>query len=140
MFPPRTRILIVDDMKTMRLLLRRLLTDLGFMQLSEAGDGDQAWNEALRALKAGTPYELILSDWIMPKTKGIHLLNRIRSNTQLKLVPFLMLTGENETEAIREAMAAGVNGYLLKPFTAEALRARLEETHAAFISGAKKTA
>jgi two-component system chemotaxis response regulator CheY len=129
MFPSNIRILIVDDMKTMRLVLRKALNDLGYQDVTEMPDGEAAWIEAQRALGAGTPYHLIISDWLMPRTKGINLLNRVRGS-KMKATPFLMLTGENETESIREAIAAGVTGYLLKPFQPEQLKQKMEAAYA----------
>lgn len=137
MFPPETKILIVDDMKTMRVLLRKRLTDMGFTQITEAGDGEAAWQEIEKALGAQAPFQLILSDWAMPKAKGIHLLKRVRSNSQMKGVPFIMLTAENETSSVQEAAEAGVTGYLVKPFTQEMLTEKLE---AASKASAKKVA
>jgi len=141
MFPPNTKILIVDDMKTMRLMLRKFLADLGFTRVTDVEDGDVAWVEFQKAAKDGLPYELIISDWVMPKTKGIHLLNRVRGAS--KKLPFIMLTGENEGESIREAVTAGVSAYVLKPFDPEGLRQKLEAVYQASQaaqSGAKKSA
>jgi two-component system chemotaxis response regulator CheY len=137
MFPPQTKILIVDDMKTMRVLLRKRLADMGLTNVTEAGDGEAAWIEVEKALSAQAPFQLILSDWAMPKAKGIHLLKRVRSNSQMKGVPFIMLTAENETSSVQEAVEAGVTGYLVKPFTTETLTEKLE---AASRASAKKVA
>jgi len=126
MFTPETKILVVDDMKTMRVLLRKRLGDLGLTKVTECDDGEPAWKEVEQALAAGSPFQLIISDWLMPKTNGIHLLKRVRSNTQMKHVPFIMLTAENEAGAVREAVEAGVTGYLVKPFTPETFKEKIE--------------
>lgn len=131
MFPPDTRVLIVDDMKTMRVLLKKRLQDCGITQVTEAGDGEAAWAEIERAVSAGKPYQLIMSDWAMPKLKGIHLLKRVRSNSQMKNVPFIMLTAENEASSVQEAVEAGVTTYLVKPFTAESFVDKLTAAHQA---------
>jgi len=140
MFSPDTRILVVDDMKTMRVLLRKRLSELGLNNVTEAVDGDPAWKEIEKQLAAGSPFQLIISDWLMPETNGIHLLQRVRSNSKLKATPFIMLTAENEAGAVKEAIAAGVTGYLVKPFTPETFKEKLEAAFAASKRSDKKVA
>lgn len=135
MFGPTTRILVVDDMKSMRVLLRKRLSELGLTDVTEADDGEPAWKEIEKRAAAGTPFQLIISDWLMPVTNGIHLLQRVRSNSKLKGTPFIMLTAENEAGAVKEAIAAGVTGYLVKPFTPETFK---EKMAAAFVASQPK--
>lgn len=139
MFSPNAKILIVDDMKTMRKLLMKHLRDLGFTNLAEAEDGDQALSAIQQAVKAGQGFDCIISDWNMPKMKGIDLLRALRKDAKTKHLPFLMVTAEVEASSIKEAKAADTNasGFLSKPFKPEDLKAQLG---AAFAAHGKKAA
>ena len=114
------RILIVDDFSTMRRIVKNLLNDLGFFNTAEADDG----TSALAELRKG-PYDLIITDWNMPGMPGLELLKAVRANDKLKKMPVLMLTAEAKREQIIEAAQAGVNGYVIKPFTAATLGDKL---------------
>lgn len=115
------RILIVDDFSTMRRIVRNLLRELGFTSFDEAEDGVQA----LSKLQAGH-FDFIVSDWNMPNMQGIDLLRAIRADPKLQHLPVLLVTAEAKRENILEAAQAGVNGYIVKPFTAETLREKLD--------------
>ena len=115
------RILIVDDFSTMRRIVRNLLREIGFGNFDEAEDGVQA----LQKLQ-GSPFDFVVSDWNMPNMQGIDLLRAIRADAQLRHIPVLMVTAEAKRENILEAAQAGVNGYIVKPFTAETLREKLD--------------
>nr|WP_308389843.1 chemotaxis response regulator CheY [Acidithiobacillus sp. AMEEHan] len=115
------RILVVDDFATMRKVVRSLLASLGFSQITEAEDGVQA----LRTLQS-QPFDFVVSDWNMPNMQGIDLLRAIRADPSLRTLPVLMVTAEAKRENILEAAQAGVNGYIVKPFTAETLREKLD--------------
>jgi two-component system chemotaxis response regulator CheY len=114
------KILVVDDFSTMRRIIKNLLRDLGFSNIHEADDG----STALPQLKTGN-YDLIVSDWNMPGMTGIDLLRAVRSDPNLQAIPFLMVTAESKREQIMEAAQAGVNGYVVKPFTAATLEEKL---------------
>lgn len=114
------RILIVDDFSTMRRIVKNLLGDLGFTNTAEAEDG----NSALAALRSA-PFEFVVTDWNMPGMTGIDLLRNIRADDKLKHLPVLMVTAEAKREQIIEAAQAGVNGYIIKPFTAQTLEEKL---------------
>ncbi|KLD73186.1 chemotaxis response regulator CheY [Xanthomonas campestris pv. phormiicola] len=114
------RILIVDDFSTMRRIVKNLLGDLGFTNTAEAEDG----NSALAALRSA-PFEFVVTDWNMPGMTGIDLLRNIRADDKLKHLPVLMVTAEAKREQIIEAAQAGVNGYIIKPFTAQTLQEKL---------------
>lgn len=116
------RILIVDDFSTMRRIVKNLLGDLGFSNTAEAEDG----NVALAALR-GSPFDFVITDWNMPGMTGIDLLRAIRADAKLKALPVLMVTAEAKREQIIEAAQAGVNGYIIKPFTAQTLEAKLNK-------------
>ncbi len=114
------RILIVDDFSTMRRIVKNLLNDLGFMNTAEAEDG----NSALSALRASS-FDFVVTDWNMPGMTGIELLKAIRNDPRLAKLPVLMVTAEAKREQIVEAAQCGVNGYIIKPFTAETLKDKL---------------
>jgi two-component system chemotaxis response regulator CheY len=114
------RILIVDDFSTMRRIVKNLLNDLGFSNTAEAEDG----NAALAALRASR-FDFVVTDWNMPGMTGIELLKEIRADANLSKMPVLMVTAEAKREQIIEAAQAGVNGYIIKPFTAATLQEKL---------------
>ncbi|MGF1680391.1 chemotaxis response regulator CheY [Photobacterium makurazakiensis] len=116
------KILIVDDFSTMRRIVKNLLRDLGFNNTQEADDG----LTALPMLKKGG-FDFVVTDWNMPGMQGIDLLKHIRADDELKHLPVLMITAEAKREQIIEAAQAGVNGYIVKPFTAATLKEKLEK-------------
>jgi len=116
------KILVVDDFSTMRRIVKNLLNDLGYQNIVEADDG----NTALPILKAGG-IQFVITDWNMPGMTGIDLLKAIRAEPSLKALPVLMVTAEAKREQILEAAQAGVNGYIIKPFTAQTLQEKLEK-------------
>lgn len=125
MFDPATRVLIVDDMGTMRKIVANACKELGFNDITQAEDGQKAW-EAMQS--AQPQIGLVLSDWNMPNCTGIDLLKRVRSDGRYSAVPFLLLTAESEKHQVEEAAKAGVDGYIVKPFSAQMLKERLEAT------------
>ncbi|WP_240125310.1 chemotaxis response regulator CheY [Thermomonas alba] len=116
------RILIVDDFSTMRRIVKNLLNDLGFTNTAEADDGTTALIELHKAR-----YDLVITDWNMPGMPGIDLLKAIRADAALAKIPVLMVTAEAKREQIIEAAQAGVNGYIIKPFTAATLEDKLNK-------------
>ncbi len=116
------KILVVDDFSTMRRIIKNLLRDLGFQNVSEADDG----NTALPMLQNGE-YDFVVTDWNMPGMQGIDLLRAIRADGRLAHIPVLMVTAEAKREQIIEAAQAGVNGYIVKPFTAATLKEKLDK-------------
>jgi two-component system chemotaxis response regulator CheY len=114
--------LVVDDYSTMRRIVKNLLHDLGYPNVGEADDG----NTALPMLRTGK-YDFLITDWNMPGMQGLDLLKAVRADESLKSLPVLMLTAESKREQIVEAAQAGVNGYVIKPFTAEVLKAKLDK-------------
>ncbi len=121
------KILVVDDFSTMRRIIKNLLRDLGFNNTSEADDG----LTALPMLKSGK-FDLLVTDWNMPGMQGIDLLKAVRADDDesLKNIPVLMVTAEQKKEQIIDAAQAGVNGYIVKPFTALILKEKLEKIFA----------
>jgi len=120
------RVLIVDDFATMRRILKNILKQIGFKNISEAENG----KAALKELKS-EKFDLVLCDWNMPEMPGIELLNQVRSDEQLKGIPFVMVTAEAKKENILEAVKAGVSSYIVKPFTAETVSEKLKKIFAA---------
>lgn len=116
------KILIVDDFSTMRRIIKNLLKDLGFTNTHEADDG----STALPMLKTGD-FDFLITDWNMPGMTGIDLLRAVRSDDALSHMPVLMVTAEAKREQIVAAAQAGVNGYVVKPFTAQALKEKIEK-------------
>ncbi len=116
------KILIVDDFSTMRRIIKNLLRDLGFNNTQEADDG----STALPMLQNGD-FDFLITDWNMPNMPGIDLLKAVRADNKLKTLPVLMVTAEAKRDQIVEAAEAGVNGYVVKPFTAETLREKIEK-------------
>ncbi len=119
------KVLVVDDMSTMRRIVKTVLKQLGYSDISEAENGQ----DALTKLKVGG-FGLVVSDWNMPVMPGIELLRNVRADADLKALPFLMVTAEAQKENIIEAVQAGVSNYVVKPFTAEALQEKLEKIFA----------
>lgn len=116
------KILIVDDFSTMRRIIKNLLRDLGFSNTQEADDGVTA----LPMLKSGD-FDFLITDWNMPGMSGIDLLRAVRADDKLATLPVLMVTAEAKRDQIVEAAQAGVNGYVVKPFTAAALKEKIEK-------------
>ncbi|HEY8189335.1 MAG TPA: chemotaxis response regulator CheY [Micavibrio sp.] len=119
---PSMKIMVVDDMSTMRRIVKNLLKQLGFANVEEAENGQ----EALIKLKADK-FGFVVSDWNMPVMSGIQLLRAIRADEALKSIPVLMVTAEAQKENIIEAVQAGVSNYVVKPFTAEALQEKINK-------------
>lgn len=116
------KILIVDDFSTMRRIIKNLLRDLGFTNTQEADDGQTA----LPMLKNGD-FDFLVTDWNMPGMTGIELLRQVRADERLSGLPVLMVTAEAKREQIVQAAQCGVNGYVVKPFTAQALKEKIDK-------------
>ncbi len=122
MFDLNMKILIVDDFSTMRKIVKNVLKQLGYNNIDEAEDGAQAYTK----LKNNT-FNFVLSDWNMPNMDGLDMLKKIRSEPELKDLPVLMVTAEAEKDKVITAIKAGVNNYIVKPFTAETLKQKMEQ-------------
>jgi two-component system, chemotaxis family, chemotaxis protein CheY len=119
---PNIKILVVDDMLTMRRIVKNIMKQLGFANVEEAEDGE----EALIKLRAES-FGFIISDWNMPVMTGIELLRAVRADDKLKTIPLLMVTAEAQKENLVEAIKAGVSNYIVKPFTAEVLQEKMNK-------------
>ncbi|MFO8164184.1 MAG: response regulator [Thermodesulfobacteriota bacterium] len=116
------KVLIVDDFASMRRIVKNILKQIGFSNIAEAEDGKTAFAQ-LKEEK----FDLVLCDWNMPEMRGIDLLKMVRSDDQLKDLPFVMVTAEAHRDSILDAVKAGVNHYIVKPFTAEIIEERLKK-------------
>jgi two-component system chemotaxis response regulator CheY len=114
-------VLVVDDYGTMVRIIRNLLRQLGFEDVDEANDGESA----LKKMR-NRNYGLVISDWNMEPMTGYDLLKQVRSDPSIGTTPFIMVTAESKTENVIAAKKAGVNNYIVKPFNAETLRAKIE--------------
>lgn len=115
------KILAVDDFSTMRRIVRNILRQLGYNNIAEAEDGASAF-EHLKQHKV----DFIISDWNMPNMTGLELLKAVRADAHLKDIPILLVTAEALKENVVEAVKSGVNGYIVKPFTAEILKEKID--------------
>jgi len=113
---------VVDDFASMRNIIKGLLNQIGFQNIEEAKDG----STALEKLKIGK-FDLVICDWNMPKVPGIEVLKAVRNDPRLKDLPFLMVTAKAKKDNVMEAVKAGVNQYIVKPFTAETLQKKIEK-------------
>lgn len=120
-------ILIVDDYKTMLKIIRNLLGELGFNNVEEASDGQEAFDKL-----QSHNISLVISDWNMEPMTGLDLLRKVRADDKLKKVPFIMVTAEAKAENVVTAKKAGVNNYIIKPFTAATLKSKLSAVVGAF--------
>lgn len=121
-YDPNMRVLVVDDFSTMRRIIKNILRQLGFNNVVEADDGTTAW-EVINKEKI----EFIVSDWNMPQMAGIDLLRKVRASEEYGNTPFLMVTAEAQQENIIEAVQAKVSNYIVKPFTAETMKQKIDK-------------
>lgn len=118
-------ILVVDDYQTMVRIIRNLLKQIGFENVDDAANGE----EALRKIKE-TRYALIISDWNMEPMTGFQLLQKVREERASANIPFIMVTAESKTDNVVAARRAGVNHYIVKPFNAATLKAKIDAVFA----------
>ena len=123
MFDTKTKVLVVDDMLTMRKIVSKVLKELGFSDITEAADGQEAWE---KTKSASEPFGLIISDWNMPNMSGLEFLKQVRADKALNKTPFLLVTAEAEQHQVAEAIKSGVDQYVIKPFSQENLKTKLE--------------
>ncbi len=124
---PDAKILVVDDMSTMRKIVKNMLNKMGFANVSEYEDGDPAWKAIQEAHSTGQPFDFIVSDWNMPGMTGLDLLKNIRANDSLKKTPFLMVTAEAEQSNVVIAVKAGVSNFVVKPFSIQVLKEKMDK-------------
>lgn len=125
MFDPSTKLLIVDDMATMRRIVIKSCMELGFQDFVEAADGAVAFEKLEESPNIG----LIICDWNMPNVTGIEFLKKVRTSEPYSKIPFVLLTAESEVSQVKEALEAGVDNYIVKPFTVDILKRKLQDTY-----------
>ena len=130
MFPLETRILVIDDMPSIRDLVRNTLKAMGYKNIQEAEDGEQGLKILLQNNTVDSHIQLVISDWNMPKMKGLDLLKQVRATTELASLPFVLLTSESERDQVTEAVLAGVSQYIVKPFSAKIFEDKLKAAYA----------
>lgn len=121
------KILVVDDMATMRKIIKNMLGQIGFKNITEADDGATAWPMIENALQTNDPYQFIVSDWNMPQMTGLELLKKVRETEQTQKLPFLMITAEAEQGNVVIAVKAGVSNFIVKPFSAQVLKEKIDK-------------
>lgn len=125
MFNSDIKVLIVDDMMTMRKLVKKNLVSMEFSSFEEAEDGQKAW----ALLNENPDIGLVISDWNMPNCTGIDLLKRVRADQRFSQLPFVLVTAEGEAKQVKEALTAGVDNYILKPFTLDSMKEKLSQAY-----------
>lgn len=121
------KILVVDDMATMRKIIKNMLNKIGFTNIVEADDGATALPQIDSAIELGEPFEFVISDWNMPNMSGLDFLKKLRAREDTKKLPFLMITAEAEQSNVITAVQAGVNNYIVKPFSAQTLKEKIDK-------------
>jgi len=117
MFPKETRILLVDDMTSIRDLVRSQLRSMGYNDIIECANGEDAFNALERQSQSSRPVGLVISDWNMPVMTGLELLKKARSQPEYASLPIILLTSESERDQVTEAVLSGVSQYVVKPFS-----------------------
>lgn len=140
MYSEKTKFLVVDDFATMRKIVKKVLDELGYKNVVEAADGKQALDVLNQALTGNDPIQFIISDWNMPNMQGIDLLKACKANPKLSTVPFVLVTAESEQSQIVEAAKSGVSEYVIKPFNAATLKAKIEKVYNKHQQAEKKSA
>jgi two-component system chemotaxis response regulator CheY len=130
MFSPDTNILIVDDMSSIRDLIKKTLKALGYKKIEEAQDGVEGFQKLVQKKDTPEKFTLIISDWNMPNKNGLEFLREVRAHQEFKNIPFILLTSESERDQVTEAILAGVSQYIVKPFSPKVLIDKLKSTYA----------
>ena len=124
------KVIVIDDMMTMRKIITKMLKQMGYTDISEADDGATAWPMIEEAHNSGKPFQFIVSDWNMPKMSGLDLLIKIRSTEGMSDTPFLMITAEAEQSNVVKVVQAGVSNFVVKPFKPATLQEKIEKIFA----------
>lgn len=125
MFPLETRILVIDDMPSIRDLVKNTLKAMGYKNIQEAEDGEEGLKILIKNNSGDESIQLVISDWNMPKMKGLELLKHVRATAEWAQLPFVLLTSESERDQVTEAVLAGVSQYIVKPFSAKIFEDKL---------------
>ncbi len=128
-FPRTTKILVVDDMSTMRKFIKNCLAGIGLTNVFEAHDGNAAWAQLEAAAAQNIPFDLLITDWNMPNMKGIDLLKRVRTNAKTNKTPVMFVTAETTMAQVKEAIEAGATYYIVKPFSPAIFEEKLSKVY-----------
>jgi two-component system chemotaxis response regulator CheY len=115
------KILVVDDSSTMRRIIKNTLARLGYKDILEGGDGVEGWD----AMNANPDIEMLITDWNMPEMNGLELVKKVRADERFVDLPIIMVTTEGGKAEVITALKAGVNNYIVKPFTPQVLKEKL---------------
>lgn len=126
MFASETLILVVDDMPSIRDMVKTQLKTMGYKNVIEAENGEDALNMLNKSWGSANPVGLVISDWNMPKMKGLEFLKQVRANPEMANLTFVLLTSESEREQVTEAVLAGVSQYIVKPFSGKTFEEKLK--------------
>lgn len=126
MIPVDTKVLVADDMPTIRDLVKNQLKAMGFKNIIEAADGEQALNLLIQHESQDPKVKLVISDWNMPKMTGLEFLKQVRATEQWVNLPFILLTSEAERDQVTEAILSGVSQYIVKPFAGKAFEEKVK--------------
>lgn len=126
MFPPSTRILVLDDMQSIRDLVKGHLRSLGYQEIFEAENGQDGLKILIEKYAQSQPIQLVVSDWNMPVMTGLELLKQVRASSTMGQLPFVLLTSEAERDQVTEAVLAGASQYIVKPFSGKVLEDKLK--------------
>ena len=129
MFDPKTKFLVIDDLKTMRMIVKKTIAGMGYTNVIDAEDGVQGYDALMKAQESGDPVQCVVSDWNMPNMTGLELLKKVRVHEFYKAVPFVLVTAENEQSQVIEAAKAGVSNYIVKPFTPADFQTKLQQVY-----------
>ncbi|MBC7741937.1 MAG: response regulator [Bdellovibrionaceae bacterium] len=129
MFTPNTRFLVVDDFNTMRKAIKKIFGEMGYTNIIEAADGQAAFETLQYQHAKGEAIDVIISDWNMPRMLGIDLLKLCKKTPEFKSLPFVLLTAESEQVQIIDAVKSGVSEYVIKPFSPQMLKEKLEKVY-----------
>ena len=115
------KLLVVDDSSTMRRIIKNTLARLGYKDILEGADGVEGWNQ----MDSNPDIEMLITDWNMPEMNGLELVKKVRADARFKDVPIIMVTTEGGKGEVITALKAGVNNYIVKPFTPQVLKEKL---------------
>jgi len=115
------KLLVVDDSSTMRRIIKNTLARLGYKDVLEGADGVEGWN----VIDANPDVEMLITDWNMPEMNGLELVKKVRADERFKDLPIIMVTTEGGKAEVITALKAGVNNYIVKPFTPQVLKEKL---------------
>jgi len=134
------KILLVDHVTAMRGAAKNMLTQVGFKNVKECDNGEDALALIEEGIQTNEKYEFIISEWSLPKLTGEELLKKIRSNPSTKDLPFLLVTGDAEQQTIMNAIKAGADNFIVKPFSSQTLQEKIGAIHQKREKNKKKAA